>query len=61
MAKSTHVYLVKDDGTGNKQTVFPVTDGSAVIGLGNAQGDLISQIDRLDKRLTALEKKVNYH
>lgn len=61
MAKNTHVYLMQDDGTGGKRTVYPVTDVNAIIGLGNSKGDLISRIDDIDKRLKALETKINYH
>lgn len=52
---------MKDDGAGGKQTVFPVTDVSAIIGLGDSKGDLLSRIDDIDKRLKALENKINYH
>lgn len=61
MAENTHVYLMQEDGSGNKRTVYPVTDVSAIIGLGDAQGDLLDQVKSLNKRLTALENKVNYH
>ena len=61
MAKNTHVYLMQEDGSGGKRTVYPVTDVSAIIGLGDAQGDLLDQVKSLNKRLTALENKVNYH
>lgn len=61
MAQNTHVYLMKDDGAGGKTTVYPVTDVSAVIGLGDSKGDLITRIEDLEKRLTALESKVDYH
>ena len=61
MAKNTHVYLMQEDGSGRKRTVYPVTDVSAIIGLGNSKGDLLSQIQNIEKRLTALENKVNYY
>lgn len=61
MAKNTHVYLMQEDESGNKRTVYPVTDVGAIIGLGDAQGDLLDQVKSLNKRLTALENKVNYH
>lgn len=61
MAKNTHVYLMQEDESGNKRTVYPVTDVGAIIGLGGAQGDLLDQVKSLNKRLTALENKVNYH
>lgn len=61
MAKNTHVYLMQEDESGNKRTVYPVTDIGAIIGLGDAQGDLLDQVKSLNKRLTALENKVNYH
>ncbi|PEH04054.1 hypothetical protein CP356_06695 [Lactobacillus sp. UMNPBX5] len=61
MAKSTHVYLIQEDKSGNKRTVFPVTDVGAIIGLSDDQGDLLDQVKSLNKRLTALENKVNYH
>lgn len=61
MAKNTHVYLMQEDESGNKRKVYPVTDVGAIIGLGDAQGDLLDQVKSLNKRLTALENKVNYH
>lgn len=61
MASNTHVYLMQEDESGNKRTVYPVTDVNAIIGLGDAQGDLLDQVKSLNKRLTALENKVNYH
>lgn len=61
MKSNTHVYLMQEDGSGNKQTVYPVTDVNAIIGLGDKQGGLLAQIQDIDNRLTALEKKVNYH
>lgn len=61
MAKNTHVYLMQEDESGEKRTVYPVTDVGAIIGLGDAQGDLLDQVKSLNKRLTALENKVNYH
>lgn len=61
MASNTHVYLMQEDKSGNKRTVYPVTDVNAIIGLGDAQGDLLDQVKSLNKRLTALENKVNYH
>ena len=61
MAKNTHVYLIQEDESGNKRTVYPVTDVNAIIGLGDKQGDLLTQIKDINKRLTALEKKVNYY
>ena len=61
MAENTHVYLMQEDGSGNKRTVYPVTDVNAIIGLGDSQGDLLTQIKDINKRLTALEKKVNYY
>lgn len=61
MAKNIHVYLMQEDESGNKRTVYPVTDVSAIIGLSDDQGDLLDQVKSLNKRLTALENKVNYH
>lgn len=61
MAINTHVYLMQEDESGNKRTVYPVTDVNAIIGLGDKQGDLLTQIKDINKRLTALEKKVNYY
>lgn len=61
MASNTHVYLMQEDESGNKRTVYPVTDVGAIIGLGDKQGDLLTQIKDINKRLTALEKKVNYY
>ncbi len=61
MAKNTHVYLMQENQDGSKTTVYPVTDVSAVIGLGNQKGDLIGRIEDAEKRITALENKVNYH
>lgn len=61
MASNTHVYLMQEDESGNKRTVYPVTDVNAIIGLGDKQGDFLTQIHDMDKRITALEKKVNYH
>ena len=61
MASNTHVYLMQEDNSGNKRTVYPVTDVNAIIGLGDKQGDLLDQVKSLNKRLTALENKVNYH
>lgn len=59
--KGSHIYLIQEDESGNKRTVYPVTDVNAIIGLGDAQGDLLDQVKSLNKRLTALENKVNYH
>lgn len=61
MASNTHVYLMQEDKSGNKRTVYPVTDVNAIIGLGDSKGDLLSRIDDIDKRLKALENKINYH
>lgn len=61
MAKNIHVYLMQEDESGEKRTVYPVTDVNAIIGLGDKQGDLLTQIKDINKRLTALEKKVNYY
>lgn len=61
MASNTHIYLMQEDESGEKRTVYPVTDVNAIIGLGDAQGDLLDQVKSLNKRLTALENKVNYH
>ena len=59
--KGSHIYLIQEDESGNKRTVYPVTDVNALIGLGDKQGDLLDQVKSLNKRLTALENKVNYH
>lgn len=59
--KGSHIYLIQEDESGNKRTVYPVTDVNAIIGLGDKQGDLLTQIKDINKRLTALEKKVNYY
>lgn len=59
MAK--HIYLMEKDDTGSRHNVYPITDISAIIGLNNSKGDLLSQIKEIDTRLTALEEKVNYH
>lgn len=59
--KGSHIYLIQEDESGDKRTVYPVTDVNAIIGLGDAQGDLLDQVKSLNKRLTALENKVNYH
>lgn len=59
--KGSHIYLIQEDESGNKRTVYPVTDVNAIIGLGDSQGDLLTQIKDINKRLTALEKKVNYY
>ena len=59
--KGSHVYLMQEDESGEKRTVYPVTDVNAIIGLGDKQGDLLDQVKSLNKRLTALENKVNYH
>lgn len=59
--KGSHIYLIQKDKSGNKRTVYPVTDVNAIIGLGDKQGDLLTQIKDINKRLTALEKKVNYY
>lgn len=59
--KGSHIYLIQEDESGDKRTVYPVTDVGAIIGLGDAQGDLLDQVKSLNKRLTALENKVNYH
>lgn len=59
--KGSHIYLIQEDKSGSKRTVYPVTDVNAIIGLGDAQGDLLDQVKSLNKRLTALENKVNYH
>lgn len=59
--KGSHIYLIQEDESGNKRTVYPVTDVNGIIGLGDKQGDLLDQVKSLNKRLTALENKVNYH
>lgn len=59
--KGSHIYLIQEDKSGIKRTVYPVTDVNAIIGLGDKQGDLLTQIHDMNNRLTALEKKVNYH
>lgn len=59
--KGSYIYLIQEDESGNKRTVYPVTDVNAIIGLGDKQGDLLTQIKDINKRLTALEKKVNYY
>ena len=59
--KGSHIYLIQEDESGDKRTVYPVTDVNAIIGLGDKQGDLLDQVKSLNKRLTALENKVNYH
>ena len=59
--KGSHIYLIQEDKSGNKRTVYPVTDVNAIIGLGDSQGDLLTQIKDINKRLAALEKKVNYY
>ena len=59
--KGSHIYLIQEDESGNKRTVYPVTDVNAIIGLGDKQDDLLTQIHDMNNRLTALEKKVNYH
>lgn len=59
--KGSHIYLIQEYESGNKRTVYPVTDVNAIIGLGDKQGDLLDQVKSLNKRLTALENKVNYH
>lgn len=61
MASNTHIYLMQEDESGEKRTVYPVTDVNAIIGLGDKQGDLLTQIKDINKRLTALEKKVYYY
>lgn len=61
MASNTHIYLMQEDESGEKRTVYPVTDVNAIIGLDDKQGDLLTQIKDINKRLTALEKKVNYY
>ena len=59
--KGSHIYLIQEDESGNKRTVYPDTEVNAIIGLGDKQGDLLDQVKSLNKRLTALENKVNYH
>ena len=61
MAKNKHVYLMQENQDGSKTTVYPVTDVSAVIGLENQKGDLLSRLEKVEKDLKALEDKVNYH
>lgn len=61
MARNTYVYLMEDDGANGKKTVYPVTDVNAIIGLGDKNGSLTSRIENIEKRLEALENKVNYH
>lgn len=61
MASNTHIYLMQEDESGEKRTVYPVTDVNAIIGLGDKQRNLLTQIKDINKRLTALEKKVNYY
>lgn len=56
-----HVYLMEEDGTGTRRNVYPITDVNAIIGFNSSKGDLLSKITELENRLTALEKKVNYH
>lgn len=56
-----HVYLMKEDSSGNKKAVYPVTDVNAIIGFGDDKGSLLDRIKRIEDRLAALENKVNYH
>lgn len=59
---SKYVYLEEENKVGSgKHTVYPVTDINAIIGFGNKNGDLLTQINNLEKRVKALEDKVNYH
>ena len=52
---------MEEDGTGTRHNVYPITDVNAIIGFNSSKGDLLSKITELENRLTALEKKVNYH
>ncbi len=52
---------MEEDGTGTRRNVYPITDVNAIIGFNSSKGDLLSKITELENRLTALEKKVNYH
>lgn len=56
-----HVYLMKEDSSGNRKAVYPVTDANAIIGFGDEKGGLLDRIKRVEDRLAALENKVNYH
>ena len=56
--KGSYIYLIQEDESGNKRTVYPVTDVNASIGLGDKQGHLLTQSKDINKRRTALEKKV---
>lgn len=61
MSESKHVYLQVVDSAGHKHTVYPVTDVNSIIGLGGQNGDFLTRFTHLEKRVAALENKVNYH
>lgn len=61
MSFNPHVKLYYKDKDGNKVQVYPETEVTSVIGLGNKNGDLVDRIEKLEKRMRDLENRVLYH
>lgn len=61
MEFNPHVVLYFKDEDGNKHQVFPATDASSVIGLGDKNGDLVDRLTKLEDRVKSLENRVLYH
>ena len=61
MSLNPHVQLYYTDKTGNMVQVYPETEVTSVIGLGDKNGDLVDRIEKLEKRMGDLENRVLYH
>lgn len=55
-----HVVLYTIDDEGNKRQIFPQTDIGSIIGMGDTKGGILDKINKLDDRVKALERKINY-